>query len=368
MSNQALEVAIGLVAAFFVMSVIASAVVEGISQLLKKRSSDLAKVITSILSSPAATVAPTQIGAKGAVAPAATPAPVPTPATVDVFSTSVFRAFESAARNKRTHLKGSDRRTPSYVSARSFADAVIEALATTKSTVLEAEDTAAAFLGSLPQDSPIKTRLTALISEAQGDLQRVKAGLEAWFDDTMDRLSGAYKRWSQWVLVVVGIIAALILNVSAVRIVATLWEDGPVRSAVTDAASEFVQQHPTTEASSPGFKGIETAIGDLDVLKLPVGWGDGWGNVAGPGWTVLGTLITGLAVMLGAPFWFNVLTKLLALRKGDGVPPRAATDPTSATRAVVALGPPPSSTPPANNLRDAVNAFVDALPDRDLGA
>jgi hypothetical protein len=46
---------------------------------------------------------------------------------------------------------------------------------------------------------------------------------------------------------------------------------------------------------------------------------------------LLGWIVTGLLVTLGAPFWFNLLTQLTSLRSTGAKPPPAAQDGASAT-------------------------------------
>ncbi|MEI9973771.1 MAG: hypothetical protein WDO73_17985 [Ignavibacteriota bacterium] len=43
----------------------------------------------------------------------------------------------------------------------------------------------------------VKTALLALVSNVNGDLERAQHNIEHWFDDTMDRVSGWYKRTAQ---------------------------------------------------------------------------------------------------------------------------------------------------------------------------
>ena len=43
------------------------------------------------------------------------------------------------------------------------------------------------------------------IDTAEGDLQKAQANLEAWYDSTMDRVSGWYKRSTQWILFAIGL-------------------------------------------------------------------------------------------------------------------------------------------------------------------
>jgi len=331
---QVLEVAIGLVAAFFAVSVIASAVVGSIALVFKKRSKDLEAVIHRMIGDPDAAKA-----------------------QFNLYTTSVFETFQIAARRKHGPGAATDTRNPSYVSARSFADAAIEKLADVKATVERGEDAFDKVMAKLP-NGPFKKRLAVLISEAEGDMVKVKAGLESWFDDTMDRLEGSFKRWAQWWAAILGIAFALLLNVSAVRIVDSLWSDSTLRGAVADAAGQYLEQHPpSANETEDGLHRIQESIASLDDLKLPVGWGSGWSDQSGPVPTLLGCLLTGLAAMMGAQFWLGLLTRLVSARKAGGVPSKAAEDPLSASNLTFS-----AEGPTARGLTDPAATFLDALP------
>jgi len=253
---------------------------------------------------------------------------------INLRATSVWQVIQTASRRKRGVGKDADKRTPSYMSARSFADAVVEGLTQLQTAGKTVDD----VIGNLP-DGPLKQRITALRDEVGDDLAAVKAGLERWFDDTMDRLQGAYKRWSQWFLLLFGLLFAVVLNVSTVRIVNGLWNDATLRTAVADSAAALtVEPCPTDRQNCTPEQKIDHAINGLDSLKLPVGWGKGWAKAAGAGWTLLGMIPTGLAVMMGAPFWFDLLTRLVGARGNRGVPPKAAADRGSATVAIAEAG------------------------------
>ena len=102
----------------------------------------------------------------------------------------------------------SDRRgRPTYMSARAFADTVMELMADDK-------------LQNVPGWEGLRARLRTLDAEA-GQLLHIKAGLESWFDETMARLSNAYKRWTTSVLFVVGLIIAAMGNVSTIQMAQT---------------------------------------------------------------------------------------------------------------------------------------------------
>jgi hypothetical protein len=59
------------------------------------------------------------------------------------------------------------------------------------------------------------------------------------------------------------------------------------------------------------------AVSWLDTSSYPEGWTK-WNR-----WTLLGGLITGFAISLGAPFWFGLLQNIMNLRAA-GTPPQHA--------------------------------------------
>src|SRR6266404_6008997 len=98
-------------------------------------------------------------------------------------------------------------RIPSYVPARNFGLALVEALrAGGQGPVFrEVEKTVA----SLPAGN-VKQSLTAFITDSKGDLDALRKGIETWFDDAMDRVSGVYKRYTQIFTLVFGLVAAVV--------------------------------------------------------------------------------------------------------------------------------------------------------------
>jgi len=298
--SQVLDVAIGLVLMFFVLALTSSSIVEAISGILQVRSKKLEQGIEQIVGDPKL-----------------------------IRETSIYSA-----------LAGSTQRKPSYMSAKSFADAVVEGISTLKAGVADAGQLEALLPASL------RTRLTALTHEAGSDITAIKAGLESWFDDVMDRVSGSYKRWSQIVLFLIGLVLTIGLNASTTHVAGTLWHAPAVRDAVTQAArgqaetscSCAASTRPTSDrsiSSSLDVSAIARDVNNADGLGLPIGW-NGWDKNAGPVLTPLGWLITAFLILLGAPFWYGLLTQLVSLRSSGNKPPPAAKDQTSATVAVAA--------------------------------
>ena len=170
-----------------------------------------------------------------------------------------------------------------------------------------------------------------------------EAGPESWFDETMKRAEGAYKRWASLVLFLVGLFLAVAGNASTTDVARDLWSDSGTRAAVADAAGNI-------DGDPEDLGTVSEELDKLQAFHLPVGWDvadeDNRANgpidfikEATPGEftvTALGWGLTAPLVMLGGPFWFNLLTKLVSLRSSGSKPQAAADDDTSATSVVTA--------------------------------
>jgi hypothetical protein len=155
------------------------------------------------------------------------------------------------------------------------------------------------------------------------------AGVEQWYDAAMSRLSGQYKRKTQVWLFGLALVVAWLCNVDAIRIGSELATNQQLRLKVIAEAPHVLKSseialaqldkvRPVNEAQADVVKSAKAAIeeGKVKMVEagLPVGrktgesyFPDGTGQIAG--W-----LITALAAMLGAPFWFDLLGKFMNVR------------------------------------------------------
>jgi hypothetical protein len=216
---------------------------------------------------------------------------------------------------------------PSYLSPRAFALVVLDNLAPDKDgkTIFDAGNT---VLEQLP--AAVRARVKPLLSGAEQDVETMRTNLEAWFDDTMARVSGWYKRKTQIILIVIGIALVPAINANTIKMGERMWKDDAVRAAVVAQAQAVASATPTptpsggatptgTKQLSASARQLNTAAEDVDdVVKvgIPMGWrGEavprGRGEVA---MAVGGWILTIIALSLGAPFWFDALSRLSRLR------------------------------------------------------
>jgi hypothetical protein len=230
---------------------------------------------------------------------------------------------------------------PSYIPSRNFAMALMDIAARgpVKSGAAPGSGAAVTVAPSLSlaqirsnvasiDNLQVQRVLITAIDSAQGDFERACTNLEHWYDSSMDRVSGWYKRSTQWVLFWIALSLAVGLNVNTITIADYLYRHDAERTAITSTIDKTAAS-PTTDGGR-----YKTAQDALEKLRLPMGWSAGWGaprtriergvtgavgagnlssweDVAAP---ILGWLFTAFAAMLGAPFWFDVLNRIMVIR------------------------------------------------------
>jgi hypothetical protein len=210
-----------------------------------------------------------------------------------------------------------EERYPSYIPARVFAIAVLNPLKEGKVTATSVTDAIAA----LPNGKP-KQAVETLWVEAADDVSRFRASLETWYDEAMSRVSGWYRRRVQFWLWVWALALTIGLHVDTIQIANTLWTDDATRAAVV-ARAEKAAGTPLTETN---LQNAAENVQELDALRIPIGWSGSFpeGDFQHDLWVVLinalGLLLTAVALTLGAPFWFDLLKKVANIRSAGKAP------------------------------------------------
>jgi hypothetical protein len=166
-----------------------------------------------------------------------------------------------------------------------------------------------------------------------------------WYDTVMDRISGWYKRRSQFVLFLVGLVYAVAMNIDALQLSQRLWGDAALTTQLIQKAEDARPPVPPglpTDPASGVAQARQAKAQAEEVQKLPIGWPSArFDGVKGFGpitmallFAFIGWIATAFAASLGSPFWFEGVGWLLALR-GTGAKP--ATETTAAPTIVVTL-------------------------------
>jgi hypothetical protein len=176
-------------------------------------------------------------------------------------------------------------------------------------------------VGNLP-DSSLRRSLLALVDASQHDLDAVRNSVADWFDTTMNRASSWYKSRAHWILLGLAAVVSIGLNADSLELAETLWRDSGLRQGLVEAADSYVAAYddqgntPQEGAVSNPEAALVSLRVQLSSFVLPFGWKSPPIDFASWVTKILGLLLTTLAVSLGAPFWFDVVNKVILVR-GD---------------------------------------------------
>ena len=119
----------------------------------------------------------------------------------------------------------------------------------------------------------VQTAVNTFIAKAPGDAAQLQANLEDWFNTGMDRVSGWYKRRTQWIILGLGLAIAIGLNADTVKIAQSLANDSSLRKGLVAAAQARAGQ-PLTDpnAATATQVQIKQYTDQLNSIGLPFGW------------------------------------------------------------------------------------------------
>jgi hypothetical protein len=342
------DVALGLVFCFASVALFVSSIVESIAALLKLRHKSLLTGIRDLLNNTDfvhalyqhALINPLHSSSGGAI-----PSAQPTGAQM--------------SQNVEFPKK------PAYIPSDQFAHALTDLIAGVPGNI-NALNTQITQI----QNLQLKALFQGFAQRSRGDIKEFETQIARWFDNAMDRLSGGYKRMTQLLTFIVAFAFALVLNIDSILIFTTLWQRPALAASVTSPNSEkliqsYLQSHNASSVSPPeknsgnqngrkdaNRKAIAGVGKDSDeqltsdmvsrMMTLPVGWSlaerakigewtfssnrQAWITPQYPpllklAWPhIPGCLITASAALFGAPFWFDLLQRLIQIR-GTGTKP-----------------------------------------------
>jgi hypothetical protein len=222
------------------------------------------------------------------------------------------------------------REMPSYIDPQHFAQALMDV---TGLTGKFGPDAIMQEVNKI-EDDQIKRLLTGIVDRTQGNIAAISDSIAHWFDAAMDRVSGAYKRWSQLISFLVALLLAIALNISAVHVGERLWKQPIDTAKIAQVKAEDITNKDAAVAILNKLDQIEElapAIGWQDLSAFQKFWTeDLWvvepfkdapGSIAFDAWSrIIGWLITAQATLFGAAFWFDMLQQIIRL-KGSGPSP-----------------------------------------------
>lgn len=376
---QILTIVIGIIFVLLLLSLLATTIMELLSSMLSLRGRNLIKALRNMLASAD-----------------------PNETLVDEFQRNSLYRHLTQQYGRRTSVAA-----PSYMSAETFQSILMD-------VILKGDDISQLEqrIEQLP-DRDLKNVLKQLLRESGGQIDLFRLEVQSWYNNVMDRAAGWYKRYTQKILVIMGLGIAVVFNADTVALYDRLSNDPETLNQLADAADRYVQARevvdgrvvrkaprfeplppagqptgtpPVTDGSpvpapppagGPSFDGRApydpfdtTAAGttpypapstnsapasapatylytDEDVaaqdfrtsleelkdlinneiaeVRRPLGLG--WEGVSLRSLStydivskLLGFILTALAISMGAPFWFDLLKKLVNIRSSGARP------------------------------------------------
>ena len=305
---QIIDIAVGLIFVYLILALTCTAVNELFAGWLDRRTKNLVQGIRNLLDDK-------KVKDKA-------PGGSPDATLVDSFySHPLIKALEENGTK------------PSYIPSRTFALTLLDLISPGGSESKTIQDVRAA-VQALPSDSSLRRALLVMIDDAGGDLKKVQANIEIWFNNSMDRVSAWYKTRTQTIIIIIAALVVLATNADTLRIGRALSNDQALRDALVAQAQEYVKTPlpaGTPDPSKPPTNKVEEIkknVTAIQTLGVPLGYkGD---DPEGFNWwlsKILGLLLTIGAASLGAPFWFDMLNKFINVRSAGKSPDEVAKPP-----------------------------------------
>ena len=354
--------AIGVIFGFLAISLFTSAIVEAINSALKLRARNLQSAIIQLVNDPNFEGLALNLYQHALISPFG-PGELENKAITAANGAASNSPGQPAPQADKASLVAAQKAQyqnwgflPSYIDKTQFARAFLDvtgltdplAAVTKLSAAKGAVDAAAAAAaGQDPvkaaadslnarldkiSNPQIKQFLQGVVTRTGSDLSAVEQEVADWFDASMDRLSGKFKRNTQVWTFAIALLSAALLNLDALHVADQIWAHPQIVqnldvSKFTDA-NPADQQKAITEVSSVLKQGFPAGWADGHFFQLP----DPGSDATKPNWILLtpaawlfwtslgGWLITAVSALFGAPFWFDTLQSLVRL-KGAGPSP-----------------------------------------------
>ncbi len=286
-----LQIVIGLIFILLLLSLLATTIMELLASGLALRGRNLEKALKNMLAS-------------------------------SEMDDSTLVAFKDNSLYRQLSYRfGRRRYAPSYMSAKSFQSILFDIVLGNKE---ESVSNLKEKIEEVP-DEDLRNVLKQLLRDGEDHVDSFKQEVQKWYNNIMDRASGWYKRSTQKILIGVGLFIAVLFNADTISIYQNLKSNPQSLEQLVNMAEQFVDENEGRSLAQQDVE-FEQAYDKLKSLinneiNQIQNFGLGWNEVTlndidERGWAVkiLGWIVTAFAISLGAPFWFDLLKRIVNVR------------------------------------------------------
>jgi hypothetical protein len=329
-----LDLVVGIIFVYFLLSIISSSAIEMILTGLKARAALLEEWLFKIFDKP-----------------------------IQQPDGTTLRLGQAIMDHCSVTALSKEKKSTSYIDAKNFTSALLEKITFDPLNPKQIAKNVDEFIAAIDNTTILSTEFqrvlltyaneakdtyNALTEKTVSEIELFRGKIENWYDSSMDRITGELKRrYSRRATLFVAIVVTIFLNADSIALAKYLYSNPEARTKIAmqayDATKDTalirqVQQLKTNgDTSAEHIKNIITKkIADIDKSKqglsdvMPLTWKAGeLRNVQGKlsprliFAKITGLLATILAIMMGAPFWFDLLNKISNMR-GTGAKPAAS--------------------------------------------
>ena len=256
-------------------------------------------------------------------------------------------------------------KAPPYIDSKNFVSVLLDKIHANSSNVnptsideiIESINTTSAVSDDLKRSFLIsaneaKDTFNALTIKTSGAIEMFRNKMENWYDSNMQRLTGSLKKYSRRFTFVAAIIVTVLVNADTIEISKYLYNNPEAAKTIAAKAYETANNEEikqemerkklattaqndtvklTIQQADSSIKANRKIMEDAKaVLKasFPLGWANSSFSESREWYEwilfwlakLIGMALTVVAIMMGAPFWFEILNKVSNIR-GSGKKP-----------------------------------------------
>ena len=135
------------------------------------------------------------------------------------------------------------------------------------------------------------------------------AKINSWYDQTIDRVSQRFTKYTHWVTLGIAAVVVLSVQLDTIAVLDRLSIDDQFRTTVADSWAKKLSPDTTAQTNPRPYYDLLSQAG-LVTLPTTAGWTSQLKETR----KIPGMLLSVLLLSLGAPFWYSILGNLLQLR------------------------------------------------------
>lgn len=276
--SAVLEVGVGLILVYYVLSSISSAVTSKISELTELRAKQFYAGLHGLLDDS------------------------------NKLESLLEHPWVQMATPKQVTMLGKIKdKKMDWLSAKIFSKAFLDVLVPGEEGKGTLEDLQEAII-NLPEGKT-KTHLQTLINKSVTTVDKARSEFEEWFNQAMSNVGSIYGQYARNIVLGISLILTVSLNVDTLEIGNSLWNAPTKRAVAVSVADDLLAAQTSATAE---IADIDELVASLETVEIPLFWssGDIPRTRAAIFYKIVGLGITWVAASRGSSFWYDVLKRL----------------------------------------------------------